>query len=480
MPRPGYVRKVPAVDMMTDEQVLSLHGATLDVLRETGIRFEDEWALDFLDRNGCRVDRDLKRVRFPGELVEESIRKTPKRFTLRAPNPENDLDIGGDRLYFTHSSGSQTIDIETYEPKPATRQEYVDCIRVLDALPHLDHLGCYPYFGFDEMPALMAIPSGVAMHMRYSDKHQMTACSNDAELFTMQLAQAAGHEIVGTIGSSPPLTWSAGAIASARRMAASEFALATVDGSMMGGSGPATAPGSVIVSSAEHLAMLTIVQLLHPGHRMIIGHFSCPLNMRTGSPAFGQIGSSISNSLFNQLWRHYGIPISNGSPGYGNAKTMDYQSGWEKGIGGLASALSGVNSLLLHLGVSSELTAHPVQAILDDDIAGMVGRFVSGEEISAATMAVDVIDQVGPIPGHYLGTRHTRQWWGKEQFMPQTADATTYPEWIDLGKRNALDIAKDRMRTILAQPEKRLLTPGQESDIERILNEARDYYRDRS
>ena len=97
-----------------------------------------------------------------------------------------------------------------------------------------------------------------------------------------------------------------------------------------------------------------------------------------------------------------------------------------------------------------------------------------------ATMAVDVIDQVGPIPGHFLGTLHTRQWWGKEQYIPKVADATTYPEWIDLGKRTTLDLAKDRLATILAQPEKRYLTPGQESDIERILNDAREYYRDRN
>jgi len=466
--------------MLTDDQVQAMHRAILDVLWDTGIRIEDRWALDFLARHGCSVDHDLMRVRFPFALVEECLQKTPRRFVLKAPNPDNDLEIGGDRLYFTHSSGMQTIDIETFEPRPTSKQEYVDCIRVLDALPHLDHLGCYPYFGYDDLPAVMAIPAGVALHMRYTDKHQMTACSNDCEIFTIQMAQAVGHEIVGTIGSSPPLTWGAGAIASARRIVESGFALATVDGSMMGGTGPATAPGSVIVSSAEHLAMLTLVQLLRPGQRMIIGHFSCPLNMRNGSPAFGQIGASISNTLFNQLWRHYGIPLSNGTPGYGNAKTLDYQSGWEKGIGGLVSALSGVNSMLLHLGVSSELSAHPVQAILDDDIAGMVGRFVSGEEISQATLAVELIKQVGPIPGHFLSTSHTRQWWLSEQFLPQAADALTYPEWLQGGKRTALDYAKDRMAAILARPERRFLSPEQEQDIERILTEARDFYRDRS
>ncbi len=148
---------------------------------------------------------------------------------------------------------------------------------------------------------------------------------------------------------------------------------------MMGGTGPATAPGSVIVSTAEHLAMVVLVQCLHPGHRMLIGHFSAPLNMRTGSPAFGQIGASLSNAIFNQLWRHYGLPLSNGSPGYVSAKGIEFQAGYEKGVAAILSALPGGSSMLLHLGGSGGPATHPVQAILDDDIAGMVGRFASGE-----------------------------------------------------------------------------------------------------
>jgi trimethylamine---corrinoid protein Co-methyltransferase len=304
----------------------------------------------------------------------------------------------------------------------------------------------------------------------------MTACSNDAELFTFQMAQATGHEIIGTIGSSPPLTWSHGATVSARRIVEAGYALTTVDGAMMGGTGPATVAGSAIVSTAEHLAMVVLVQCLNPGHRMLIGHFSAPLNMRTGSPAFGQIGASLSNALFNQLWSHYGLPLSNGSPGYVSAKGIEFQAGYEKGIAAIVAALSGVNSMLLHLGVSNELSAHPVQAILDDDIAGMVARFVAGEEMSEDALAVDLIQAVGPIPGHYLSRPHTRKWWRKEQFIPATADTLSYPEWLEGGKKTALDYARDRLADILSAPEQRFTTPSQDADLECILDDARHYY----
>ena len=58
-----------------------------------------------------------------------------------------------------------------------------------------------------------------------------------------------------------------------------------------------------------------------------------------------------------------------------------------------------------------------VKAILDDDIAGMAGRFLEGVEVSDETMAVDLINRVGPIPGMFLDKAHTRKWYKKEQYV---------------------------------------------------------------
>lgn len=480
MPRKGFPLRIKPLEFATAEQVEDIQRGALQVLQTTGVRIENEWALDFLEKQGCSSDRDSLRVRFPGDLVDECLRRAPSIYPARGREPDNDLLMGGNTVYFSHSSGMQTIDLDTYEPRTPTRTEYIDCIRVLDALPTVDHLGCYPYFGYEGVDPLMAIPEGVALGLRYSTKHQAACCSNDCELFTIQMAQAAGQELTGTLSSSSPLTWGEGAINAARRMVEAGFPIATVDGCVLGGTGPATVAGSVVVSSAEHLAMLVLVQLLHPGHRMCIGHFALAMNMSSGSPTFGGITSSLSNVVFNQVWRRYGLPISAGSPGYVSAKEIDYQAGYEKAIGAVTAAMSGAHSILLHLGVSAEITAHPAQAILDDDVAGMIGRFIAGEEITEETLALDLIDQVGPIPGHYLSQAHTRKWWQKEQYLPRAADRLTYPEWVEGGKRSALSHAKERLEEILEKHHPEPLSPGQEEDVDRILAEARAYYAKRA
>ena len=92
-------------------------------------------------------------------------------------------------------------------------------------------------------------------------------------------------------------------------------------------------------------------------------------------------------------------------------------------------------------------------------------------------MAIDLINQVGPIPGHYLGTAHTREWWRKEQFIPQVADLEAYPVWVRSGKRDTLTLARERMEEILATHQPKPLTAAEEQAIEEILKEARGYYR---
>ena len=157
----------------------------------------------------------------------------------------------------------------------------------------------------------------------------------------------------------------------------------------------------------------------------------------------------------------------------------DFQCGYEKALIAMTAALSGVNLQLVQGAIHGELTHHPIQAIIDDDLVGMIGRFVEGVEVNDDTLALDLIAEVGPVPGEFLSKEHTRKWWRKEQYMPQVADSWTYPEWMKRGKKGCVDYAKEKMETILSTHKVTPLTQGQENEIERILEEARKFYKGR-
>ena len=142
----------------------------------------------------------------------------------------------------------------------------------------------------------------------------------------------------------------------------------------------------------------------------------------------------------------------------------------------LLIALSGVNVNNLYGGIYGELEYHPIQSILDDDIAGMIGRYIEGIDVNHDTLASDLIEITGPIPGSFLATSHTRNYFRKERFFPKSADTMTYPEWIKLDKKDCIALAQERMKQIIENHIPEPLPDDQEKEIEKILGKARERY----
>jgi len=474
----GFIRNFKPLEILTEGQIQSLHRGTLDVLERTGLRIEHKKALELLEKNGCRVDHDNSRVRFPPALVEECLRRCPSSFHVSARNDKNDVIQGGDFLTILTFPGMQIVDLDTWEPRTATKKEYYDGVTVLDALDNLHYPTVYsPYFGYEDVPPVMCIPEGFAARVRNSSKVLKTANSNDSGIFTINMAKAVGSDVIVVVPVSPPLTYHTPAVEALYRAIEADFPIHIVNGDIMGGSAPVTIAGSSLTGSAELLGGVVMAQLMKPGAKVQVGNSAWPQNMRSGNPVFGAIETALSNAVFCQYFRRFGVPTFLGCTGPVSSKSIDFQCGYEKAILGILAAVCGANTINFHGGIFGELTFHPVQAILDDDISGMIGRFLEGVQVDEETMALDLINEVGPIPGFYLDKEHTRTWWRKEHFVPKVADRLSLPEWMEGGKKNALDYAKAKMDEILATHKPDPLTPKQEEDVERILEEAREYYR---
>jgi trimethylamine--corrinoid protein Co-methyltransferase len=475
----GYSRNFKPLEILTEEQVESIHRGTLEVLWVTGVRVEHDRALKLFEKNGCRVDYNEMRVRMPPGLVEECLRRAPSSWHAKAREPKNSLMLGGNNVYFGPVPGGHTVDLETWEPRVATRKENYDGARVLEALPNLHLFTPYtPYFRFEGVPPCMGMPESLAARIRISTKCQCENSYNNCEIFTIQMAQVVGIDLLGMCVIVPPLTISHDSVEAAFRFVEAGFPVRTCSGQTMGATSPVTIAGSMVSACAELISVVVLTQLIKPGTRMLVKDVIFPENMRTGAPIFGAIETILHNAVFNQIFRRYGIPTATTycAP---NSKLPDYQCGYEKTTNALIAALSGASYTETHGSVYGELSHHPLQAILDDDLAGMIGRFIEGVNVNDETLAIDLIDEVGPIPGHFLNKAHTRKWWRLEQYMPNVADRLTYPEWVNVGKKSCLDYARERMEEILATQKPTLLTSGQEQDIERILEEARKYYKER-
>ncbi len=301
--------------------------------------------------------------------------------------------------------------------------------------------------------------------------------AEESWIWGIQMAQALDIDVFAAFESAPPLTYYEDAVECAWAHCEAGFPVEVGCGAVLGGTGPASIAGGLVASNAEMMAGVVMVQLLNPGLGTIANCFVFPQNMRNGAPGFGRIGISLFQAAYAQMWRKkYQLPTLLGACGPMASKIPDIQFGYEKGFASLIGALCGGTIINAIGGLHGELTYHPVISVIDNDMAGMIGRFLEGIAVNHDSLGIDLIERVGPIPGFFLGEAHTREWWQKDQFVPSVFDQLTYPEWIASGKRTAIDHAKDRVEEILATYE-HTLPEAQEQELDRILDEAREYYK---
>jgi trimethylamine--corrinoid protein Co-methyltransferase len=87
--------------------------------------------------------------------------------------------------------------------------------------------------------------------------------------------------------------------------------------------------------------------------------------------------------------------------------------------------------------------------VICDEILSWLGHFVRGLEINDETLALDVIDQVGP-DGQFLDSDHTLRHF-RELWYPRLFDRNNYDGWLAKGGTTLAERAAKRVATILAE-----------------------------
>ena len=117
---------------ITEEEVESIHQATLRILSETGITLTEQKCRDLLTAAGASVRG--KRVLFPPELVEKCVARAGKRTSIRGRGGMTKT-LGDGVLRFHNLGGAPNIfDPVTGTRRHTTVQDVRDSTRLLDGL----------------------------------------------------------------------------------------------------------------------------------------------------------------------------------------------------------------------------------------------------------------------------------------------------------------------------------------------------------
>jgi len=467
------------LEFLNRDQIEEIHSASLKILEDVGVIVYEDSFLKFLAESGVNVDFNKKTVRFSPSLVMECIKKAPKRVMLYARDPRYDVELDDGKIYAHAAGGAATVvDLESGKVRPSTRKDVADLTRIIDALPNIHTC------------TMVALPCDVSEQVRdvYCMAEQLrntgknvdaTALSDKGFPYMVELAEAVvgGEEelrkrpiIVCSFSPTSPLKFSGDVVRIMVQGAKLGLPIAALPCPMAGATSPVTLAGSLAQQNAETLAGLVMIQLVNAGTPFMYCPRAFPIDMLSGMASSGVEVGMLSVGCV-QLAKYYGLP----SDVYGldtSSKTLDEQVAFEKGLNGILPALAGANMLSGAGSIEGGITVSYEQLVIDDEIFGMIFRAVKGIEVNEERLAIDVIAKVAREESNFLQQMHTLKHFRQEQYLPKLSDRTSRSRWQEMGSKNVVEVAREKVRKILAEHQPPLLDKDVVNKIEKILKRA--------
>ena len=462
--------KAQFFQVLSSTEVESVHEASLRILSEVGLKFIDETALRILDEAGAEVDFKTEIVKMPSSLVEEMVRKAPRRFTLHALNPEKDLNIDGYHTYF--GTGNALNILEGKGSRRILKEDLKRYMRLADALEHVDF--CVGTGVADAPPRTWDVHQFEVM-VNNSSKHLRPVIASpygaDAILKMAEAVVGGGEALakrpiisVGYVASAP-LRWDRTALYVFRRTAEYNLPVNVESEPLAGGTSPVTLAGTIALANAEVLGGVVFNQLLRKGRPCFysIG-FTHTFDLRTALPLSGSPEAMLIASAGAQLARRYGLPSLSWVSS--DSKTVNGQSILEKAISITVHMLAG-NTLIWGLGnMESQASMSLEQTIIDEEIVRLVKRLREGVEVNMETIPLEIVKRVG-VGGNFLSEKHTSTHYLREHVQATLLDRATREAWAKKGSTTLMDRVRVKLNRIL---ESHQPTPLDE-DVRRTIRE---------
>jgi len=443
---------------LTQEQVKKIYQAALTILEETGIQVMPSACREVWHKAGARIDADRNRVFVPRALVEQALRTAAHQVRLCGQAPEHDLQLGGARVYMGTGGAAINVLYLDGRVRASRLQDVYDIGRMVNALDNI-HFYLRPCVARDIPIEFLDVNSYYAC-LTATTKHVMGNCfTPESVRQVMRLASMiAGSEAILrerpfvswiTCWTVSPLRYAPETVEVLDEVVRQGMPVVISSAPQAGATSPAALAGTLAQITAEELSGVTYINLLRPGHPVILGYVPSVADLLTGSFTGGSPEFALMNAAAAQICQYLRLPVYNSS-GLTDSKIPDVQTGYEKGISSVTAALAGANYIHHSAGMlESMLTVAYEQFVIDDDINGAVMRMVRGIEVNDKTLSVDVIHQICSGEGHFWGHPQTLELMKHEYYYAHTGDRRTRADWESAGAQDMCARAQARACKLL-------------------------------
>jgi trimethylamine--corrinoid protein Co-methyltransferase len=466
--------------VLSENDIERLDAAIAETLAEVGVRFPLERALDALERGGCRVDRAAQIARLPEAVVRAALEAAPKAPLLAARDPRCDLVLDGRRCHLSNDGcGVWVIDPETGQRRPSTKADVADSARFVDAVPQVSFYWG-PVVTAEDVPRharplheLEAVFANTSKHFQAVDVvgAEMTRRAVEMARVVAGGAEELRRRPLMSLIACPidPLSNEAVSLEAALVAAEAGVPVGFLSLTLAGASAPATMAGNLVVNLAAAIAGIVLLQCASPGAPVFLAGAPSVMDLRTGGYTGGSPEDYVLAAAATELAHHYGFAMNMGTMASG-AKEPGWQAAVDDALSTLASVGAGAEMMSGCGLLDGSKTLSYAHLLMEAEVYRIVQHAAAGIEVSDETLALDVIERVGP-GGTYLAEKHTRAHM-KGIWRPGVWDRTPYDAWLTAGKRGALENAEDQAREILRTHAPQPLAADVRAELRRLVEVA--------
>jgi trimethylamine--corrinoid protein Co-methyltransferase len=459
--------------ILSQDEVRTIHHATLRILSEVGVILGDAEARTLLFDHGARESHG--RVCLPPDLVEACLKRCPSQVTLRGRGEQ--VTLGTGKLHVHNLGGARDVlDAPGADLRPATARDVAHSARLLDALDNVTTIT--PFYTPRDVPPSVMTSTMFDQTVRHTLK-PINGPGVQTQAEVRRLAEMIrvvfGESPAVSLAVSPisPLSFPQNIVQAILEIARSGLPFGPLPCPNAGATAPMSLAGALAQQNAEILASVVLAQLVAPGLPVIYCGRLAVLNMRSGAPIWGNPEIGLASAATVQIGHHYNLPVNV----YGLACSgyaIDIQNGYERALNAVVPALAGADELSGVGEMAGGILSSDVQMVIDNEIMGMVQRVRRGFTVDEDTLALEVIAQVMDSTRNFLAELHTVKYLrGGEVWQGRLAvQEIGWEIWRDAGRPNVIERAQHEVERILSTHEVPPLPEDQSSAIDEIVQAA--------
>lgn len=439
----------PNIRLLDNDHKLKIFNEAKNILENQGIFLENEEARKIFKAQG--IPEKDSRYLIPPDLVDKCLKSVPPEIKLYDRDGRDFLLLSNNNVHFDPGSAAIfLLDENTGEIREAISNDFIRFSKIVEQLQFIDAQSTaiiyqdVPKEAQDWHRLYLALSNCYKPIVTGTFRKESFKIMREILLACRVSEQDLAKKPLAIFDAcpSPPLRWSdlttQSLIDAAKSMIPSEF----VSMPLAGANAPITLIGSITQHCAECLAGIVIVQLTRKGAPLIWGGSPAILDMKRGTTPMGAIETMMINIGDIEIGKFLNLP-THAYMTLSDSKVPDAQSGFEAGIGGILAGLTGVNMVSGPGMLDFESTQSIEKLIIDNEIIGMIRRFLRGIEDYGSPFAADVLKEY-ENKQELLSHPLTLKLFKKELFIPSSIiDRTTRDTWKELGSKSIRKRAKE-------------------------------------